>query len=315
MKDFYHLPVMIDEVLAFMEPAEGHRYVDGTVGGGGHASEILRRIRPSGWLLGCDHDAAALAAAHDRLHKIAECFELKHGSFSKIVGELEPESMDGALVDLGVSSHQLDTAERGFSFQKEGPLDMRMDQAQPEKASDIVATFEEKELADLFWKYSGEKNSRKIARAICQRRRVTPITRTLELAELIAKVAPNPHQKIHPATRVFQALRMYVNREVENIEHGLHQLWRVLKVGGKLAIITFHSIEVQIVKKFYQPKEKEYRVIGDVDRPEFREASSKQLQRVTRKPVVPSDEECQKNSRARSAQLRVFKKIALPDGV
>lgn len=310
MNTFYHLPVMIDEVLALLKPNTGHRIVDGTVGGGGHAVEILRHIRPSGWLLGCDHDAAALAAAHDRLIKVADCFELRHGAFGQILKSEAVGSMDGALVDLGVSSHQIDTAERGFSFQKDGPLDMRMNQSISPTAEEVISNMSEAEMVKIFWENAGERQSRKIAKAICMARTVSPIKTTKQLADLIARVAPNPHQKIHPATRVFQALRMFVNREVENIEMGLQQLWRVLKKGGKLAVITFHSVEVQLVKKFYHPLERDYVVDGEVDRPEFRKDKPKELKRITRKPVIPSEEECQKNSRARSAQLRVFEKLS-----
>lgn len=309
MKDFFHLPVMIDEVMALLKPLTGHRFIDGTVGGGGHAAEILRHVQPHGWLLGCDHDAAALAAAHDRLQSISDQFELRHGSFASAVSQEPDNSFDGALVDLGVSSHQIDTPERGFSFQKDGPLDMRMNTSQGPTAADILSVTAEKDLADMFWQYAGEKNSRKIARVICQTRHINPIISTRQLAQLIEKTAPNPRQKIHPATRVFQALRMRVNQEVENVEIGLQQLWRVLKNGGKLAVITFHSVEVQIVKKFYQPLEKNYRVVGEVDRPEFRKDKFKELKRLTSKPVKPSDEECQVNPRARSAQLRVFEKL------
>ncbi len=310
MNGFYHLPVMIDEVLALLKPITGHRFVDGTVGGGGHAAEILRHIRPNGWLLGCDHDAAALAAAHVRLMEVAHCFDLRQGAFGQILEGEEGGTMDGALVDLGISSHQIDTAERGFSFQKDGPLDMRMNQSGSPTAEEALSQMDEVEMAKIFWENSGERNSRKIARAICLARKVSPMKSTKQLADLIAKVAPNPHQKIHPATRVFQALRMHVNREVENIETGLQQLWRILKKGGKLAVITFHSIEVQLVKKFYHPLERDYEVDGDVDRPEFRIYKPRELKRITRKPVVPSEEECRKNTRARSAQLRVFEKLS-----
>lgn len=309
MKEFVHLPVMLDEVLSIMDPAAGHRYVDGTVGGGGHSAEILRRIRPHGWLLGCDHDAAALAAAHDHLKAIADCFELRQGSFAEVLRDEPTGSMDGALVDLGVSSHQIDIPERGFSFQSDGPLDMRMDPRQGATAADLLATLDEQELASIFWRLGGERHSRKIARAICEVRVNRPFSRTVQLAELIARVAPNPRQKIHPATRVFQALRMAVNREVENIEAGLSQLWRILRRGGKLAVITFHSVEVQLVRRFYQPLEKAYIVDGPVDRPEFRREAPSRLRRVTRRAVVPGEAECRRNPRARSAQLRVFEKL------
>ena len=309
MKEFYHLPVMMNEVLAQLRPEDGHRIVDGTVGGGGHSSEILRRISPNGWLLGCDHDAAALAAAHDRLKSISSCFELRQGSFAEICAGESSGSMDAALVDLGVSSYQLDTPERGFSFQSDGPLDMRMNSSRGQTAADLIASLPEKALADMFWLNAGERLSRRIARAICEIRQTVPITRTVQLADLISRVAPNPRQKIHPATRVFQALRMAVNREVDQIEDGLRQLWRILRKGGRLAVITFHSVEVRLVRNFYQPLEKDYIVSGPIDRPEFRRNCPPSLRRLTRKALVPCEDECHQNPRARSAQLRVFEKL------
>jgi 16S rRNA (cytosine1402-N4)-methyltransferase len=307
--DFVHNPVMVAEVLAALRPAPGGRYADGTLGGAGHASAVLTASSPTGWLFGFDRDGVALEAARERLAKFAGRFELHHRIFDEMAQVLLPASCDGVLLDLGVSSPQLDRAERGFSFQADGPLDMRMDARQSVTAAQLVNELPAAELADLFWKLGEEPKSRVIARAIEQTRTARKFTTTGELAALVEQVNPRRGSRVHPATRVFQALRMAVNDELGSLERGLQAAWTVLKPGGRLAVITFHSLEDRMVKDFGRERARDYTVPGPVDVPELRQPKAPELLLVTRKPVVATEAETAANPRARSAKLRVFEKI------
>jgi 16S rRNA (cytosine1402-N4)-methyltransferase len=307
--DFVHNPVMVAEVLAALRPAPGGRYADGTLGGAGHASAVLTASSPTGWLFGFDRDGVALEAARERLAKFAGRFELHHRNFDEMAQVLPPASCDGVLLDLGVSSPQLDRAERGFSFQADGPLDMRMDARQPVTAAQLVNELPAAELADLFWKLGEEPKSRVIARAIEQTRTARKFTTTGELAALVEQVNPRRGSRVHPATRVFQALRMAVNDELGSLERGLPAAWTVLKPGGRLAVITFHSLEDRMVKDFGRERARDYTVPGPVDVPELRQPKAPELLLVTRKPLVATEAETAANPRARSAKLRVFEKI------
>ena len=310
MGGFQHRPVLLAEVVAVLQPRAGGRYVDATVGGGGHAAALLEASAPSGWLFGCDRDPAAIAAAAERLAGFAGRFELRLGAFERLGEWLAPGSCEGVVADLGVSSHQIDTAERGFSFVNDGPLDMRMNPQVGRTAADWVNETPAEELARLFAELGDERHARRIARAIAEDRERSPFTTTRQLAGLIERVVPRRGAAVHPATRVFQALRMVVNDELGALERGLEAAWRVLRCGGRLACVTFHSGEVRVVRRFGRARARDYEVAGEVDVPELRRPRPAQLNWVTRRAVVPTDEELAANPRARSAQLRVMEKLA-----
>lgn len=307
--EFIHQPVMLAEVLEALRPRSGGRYVDGTVGGGSHSAAILRASSPEGWLYGCDRDPAAVEAARERLKEFTGRFEIRPGNFSELADWIEGSSCDGVLLDLGVSSPQLDRPERGFSFQQDGPLDMRLDPGQPATAADLVNGLSEAELSRLFWELGDEPESRRYARAIVQERRRGRLETTGQLARLIQRLTPRRGSRIHPATRVFQALRMATNNEVDSLKRGLAAAWLLLKPMGRAAIISFHSVEDKIVKEFGREKARAYTVRGEVDLPDFREPRAPEGKWVTRKPVVAGDTELRENPRARSAKLRVIEKI------
>lgn len=298
------------EVLAALAPRAGGRYVDGTIGGGGHAVLILAASAPDGRLFGCDRDIAALEASRARLAaEFSGRFELRLGNYAELADWLPPASCDGVLLDLGVSSPQLDEPERGFSFQVEGPLDMRMDRSQPVTAAHLVNEWAEEDLARMFWELGGEPHSRRIARAMVERRRAGRIETTAQLAALIERVVPRRGSKRHPATRVFQALRMTVNDELRSLERGLAAACSVLKPGGRLAVITFHSGEDRLVKAFGRERARDYTFPGEVDIPELRVPRPPQLQWVQRSALQPGAAELADNPRARSAQLRILEKL------
>jgi 16S rRNA (cytosine1402-N4)-methyltransferase len=299
---------MVTEVLAVLRPAPGGRWVDGTIGGAGHAAALLAATSPDGWLYGCDRDGAAVEAAKLRLAEFAGRFEIRQGNFADLAAWVPPDSCDGILLDLGVSSPQLDQAERGFSLQRDGPLDMRMDQRQAVTAASIVNGASEEELARLFWGLGGERNARRLARAIGCERRLRPFRTTRELAEFIEQLVPRRGRKTHPATKLFQAIRMAVNDEVGSLERGLAGVLKVLKPGGRLAVITFHSLEDRIVKDFGRARARDYTFTGGMDVPELREPRAPELQWVQRKAIRPGPMEVAENPRSRSAQMRVMEK-------
>jgi 16S rRNA (cytosine1402-N4)-methyltransferase len=299
---------MVAEVLEGLKPHPGGRWVDGTVGGGGHAEAILRATGPDGFLFGCDRDGAAIEATRRRLAPWAGRFELRQGNFAELGNWIEPGSIDGVALDLGVSSAQLDWAERGFSFQSEGPLDMRMDAAEGTTAADLVNGLSEEELAELFRRLGDEPRARRIARAITLERQAHRIESTNQLVRLIERVSPRTGKK-HPATRVFLALRMAVNDELGSLERGLAAASTLLARGGRMAILTFHSAEDRLVKEFGRSKSRGYTFRGPVDLPEFRTAITPELKVVTRKAIKPTTAEQEENPRSRSAQLRVFEKL------
>lgn len=300
---------MVAEVLAALQPRSSGRYVDGTVGGAGHATAILRASAPNGWLYGFDQDGVALEVAGERLAEFAGRFELRRANFSELGEWVTAGSCDGVLLDLGVSSPQLDTAERGFSFLHEGPLDMRMDIRQTLTAAELVNHATAEELANIFWELGDERDSRRIARAIEMDRKARPFESTRQLAEMIERICPRQGRKAHPATKVFQALRIAVNDELGALERGLAAAWGVLKPGGRLVVITFHSLEDRMTKAFGRVREKDYVVDGPVDVPELRQPRTPELRWVSRKAILPSETEIAQNPRARSAQLRVMEKI------
>ncbi len=306
---FTHKTVLLAEVLEALQPRNRGKFLDGTLGGAGHAQAILQASGPDGWLFGMDRDDAALDAARERLAPFAGRFELKRGNFSEMAEWLAPASCDGVLLDLGVSSPQLDWAERGFSFQAEGPLDMRMDQRQKQSAADLVNGESEQELARIFWQFGEERQSRRFAKAIVEQRNAKRFTTTKQLADFIERLAPRHGKRTHPATQVFQALRMAVNDELGSLQRGLQAAVNILRSGGRLLVITFHSLEDRLVKEFGRERTREYTFEGEVDVPELRKPREPQLRWVQRKAIQPGAAEQRENPRSRSAQLRVLEKV------
>jgi 16S rRNA (cytosine1402-N4)-methyltransferase len=301
---------MAAEVLAALKPEPGGRYADGTVGGAGHATGILVASSPTGWLSGCDRDGVAVEVARKRLAgTFAGRFKIRRGNFSELADWIPAASCDGVLLDLGVSSPQLDSAERGFSFQNDGPLDMRMDNRQPLTAADLVNGEDAGALAGIFWEYGDERESRRFAKAIVHDRALRKFETTKQLADLIERLAPRRGKKSHPATKVFQALRIAVNDEIGSLKHGLEAVVKILKPGGRLAVITFHSLEDRVVKEFGREKTRDYTFRGGVDVPELREPRMPEMNWVSRRAILPGEVELTENPRARSAQLRVLEKI------
>lgn len=310
MSDFSHQPVMLAEVLAALRPRSGGQYFDGCCGGAGHSAAILEASSPTGFLYACDQDGDAVAAATEDLAGFAGRYELRRMNFSEAASWVPRGTCDGVLLDLGVSSHQLDTAERGFSFQEDGPLDMRMDRRRSQTAADLVNDQPPAELAKIFWEYGDERDSRRIARAIGEERAMYRIESTRQLATLVARVCPRHGRRTHPATRVFQALRIAVNDELGALPRGLGAAMQLLKPGGRLAVITFHSLEDRVVKDFMRTECRDYDLPAGApdDLPHLRIPRAPRAVLVERKPLRPSVREIELNPRSRSAQLRVLEK-------
>ena len=300
---------MVAEVLAALAVKPGGRYVDGTIGGGGHAAAILAASVPNGWLFGCDRDGDAVEAARERLAEFAGRFEIRRGNFAELAEMVPAESCDGLLLDLGVSSPQLDVAGRGFSFQQDGPLYMRMDTRKSLTAADLVYGLDAESLAKIFWELGDERESRRFARAIENDRRQTPFTTTTQSAGLIERLSPRQGRRTHPATKVFQALRLAVNDEMGALQRGLAGALKILKPGGRLAVITFHSLEDRLTKDFARARARDYEFDGPVDVPELRRPRQPELKWISRKAVKPGAAELANNPRSRSAQLRIMEKI------
>lgn len=300
-----HVSVLYQQIITALRPKSSGCYVDGTVGAGGHAWGILAQSAPEGRLLGLDVDQKALNLAKNRLSEYGERVRLVHSSYTALSSELLAagwDHVDGIVIDLGVSSMQIDTPERGFSFLQDGPLDMRFDPTRPVSAADLINTSSEKELADLLWQFGEEKNSRKIARAIVNAR---PLNTTLALAGLIEKTVGRSG-KIHAATRSFQALRIAVNRELSSLTEFLPQAVKSLSSGGRLAVISFHSLEDRIVKQFFRLESRD--CICPPEQPVCTCEHRASIIEITRHPVEADTEEIQRNPRSRSAKLRVAEK-------
>ncbi len=304
--EFHHVTVLRSEAVEALQPAEGRVLVDATLGGGGH-SELMLEQGATVW--GIDQDPAARKAARKRLAAYGDRLHIVAGNFRNAADLLRAEGLetvDGILADIGISSPQVDQAERGFSFLAEGPLDMRMNPAAPRSAADIVNNAAESELADLLWQYGEERASRAIARRIVQERAKSPITTTTQLADIIASVLPRKGKQ-HPATRSFQALRIAVNDELGALDALLESGLSLLKSGGRFAIITFHSLEDRAVKRYFDRVTR-----PEIDRPEWpapRPNPDYAARQVTRRPIVASEAELAANPRARSAKLRVIEKL------
>ena len=302
-----HQPVLYHEVLEAIRPQSDARYLDGTVGLGGHALGILDASSPNGHLVGLDVDSQALGLAAQRLAEFGSRLILRHGTYGQLVQHLAAvawDAVDGVLLDLGASSLQFDKPERGFSFLKEGPLDMRFDRSSPLTADELVNQWPEADLADILFRYGEEPKSRRIARAIVNAR---PVHSTVQLADVIAKATGGRRGGIHPATRSFQALRIAVNRELETLEAALPQAVAVLKPGGRLAVISFHSLEDRAVKLFFRQESRDYICPpGQLICICGHKASIKV---ITRRPIRPMPGEVEVNPRSRSARLRVAEKL------
>jgi len=302
-----HQPVLYQEIIHVLQPRRGGFYLDGTLGAGGHAYGILLSSQPDGQLLGLDLDPQAILLARETLAPFGERAILVRSTFTKILEELKRvgwKAVDGILLDLGVSSMQLDTADRGFSFQSDAPLDMRFDPAQELSAADLVNTLPENELADLIYEYGEERRARQIAHAIVRAR---PIQTTQRLAQVAASVTTSGRKNIHPATRTFQALRIAVNRELDALEAVLPQAVEALTVKGRFAVISFHSLEDRMVKQYFRRESRD--CICPPRQPVCTCGHHATLRELTRRPIRPGKEEIARNPRARSARLRVAEKL------
>ena len=303
-----HIPVLLEEALQTLAPRSGGRYIDATLGGGGHAEAILEASAPEGRLLGLDADPRAIARVQQRLARFGPRAILAQANFRNIAAVARAQHfqpVDGILFDLGVSSYQFDEAGQGFSFSQEGPLDMRMDPEAGPSAADLVNTLEADDLADILYRYGEERRSRRIARAIVANR---PIATTTQLAEVVLKaIGRRPGARLHPATRTFQALRIAVNDELGALEAALPQALDLLKPGGVLAVISFHSLEDRIVKHYFRQESRD--CICPPHTPVCTCGHKARIKEIHRKGLTPSPDEIVRNQRSRSARLRAARKL------
>ena len=302
-----HKPVLYQEIIHALQPRSGGRYVDGTLGAGGHARGILEACAPDGHLLGLDVDPQALAIARETLAPYDGRIHLaqaSHTTLNEQLASLEWDGIDGIVLDLGASSMQFDNPGRGFSFMQDGPLDMRFGINAAMSADEIVNTYDERELADIIFKYGEDRDARKIARAIVGSR---PLHTTGELVAVIEKVSPRRGDRVHPATQTFQALRIAVNDELAAVEKTLPQAVASLNTGGRCAVISFHSLEDRIVKDYFREQSKD--LVNPPYERIYEEERKAVVNLVNRKPILPTEEEIKDNPRARSAKLRVVEKI------
>ncbi len=300
-----HRAVLANEVMHWLAPRRGGVYLDGTVGGGGHAGVIAEAIGPEGRLLALDQDAEALVRARAVLGQWEKRCTLVQSSFADMAAAAAAsgvEKVDGVLLDIGISSNQLDDPGRGFSFMRDGPLDMRMDRGKALTAADLLNTLPEGGLADLLRRYGEEPRARAIARRVVQERSQAPFVRTAQLADLVMRVYGGRRGRIHPATQTFQALRIAVNGELEALEKGLEAGLGLLAPGGRMVVISFHSLEDRIVKHFFAEHQGRWESLPEGGQKWV--GLTPPVEVLTRRPVMASEEECQMNPRARSAKLR-----------
>ena len=308
--NFAHTSVLIQESMGLLKPRPGERYLDGTLGGGGHAEEILLRSSPDGRVLGLDWDEDAVTAAGQRLSRFGERLTIRRANFDQakdILTAINWSRVDGVLLDLGVSSHQFDAAERGFSFQASAPLDMRMDRRQKLTALEIVNSFPEAQIAKIISDYGEEPRARRIAAAIATERKNRTIETTIDLAELIVRIRGKRSRAHHPATQTFQALRIAVNRELETLKRFLEYGYELLQPGGRMVIISFHSLEDRLVKTAFRKWSE--KCICPPRTLKCECGWSQKAQRLTRKPIIASAEEVRANPRARAAKLRAVVRL------
>lgn len=295
----YHIPAMLNEVIDYLNLSPGKIIVDATIGTAGHSRAILERILPGGKLIGIDRDEDSLAVCRQRLIEFKGAFELAHGNFvdiDSVLSGLNIDKVDGILFDLGISSFQLDDPNRGFSFQNEGPLDMRLDRSSYISAYDLMNNLNEGEISAILWNFGQERWHNRIAHLLIQERQRQPISTTSQLANIVLRSIPHRyrhrHYRIHPATRTFQAVRIAVNRELEILENALDKAIEILGIGAKICVISFHSLEDRAVKFTFR-----------------KAASEGRLKIITPKPLVPQEEEVKSNPSSRSSKLRVAERI------
>ena len=308
--EFVHVPVMIQEMVDFLKPQPGKHYLDGTLGGGGHAEQILLHSSPDGSVLGLDRDEEAIAASWARLGAYRDRLTTRQASFEQardILGEIKWHQVDGVVLDLGISSHQIDRPERGFSFRSIARLDMRMDHRQSLDAFDIVNTFSEADIERILRDYGEERQARRIARTIVAARQDKPIETTADLAEIVVRAKGKRSEAHHPATQTFQALRIAVNRELECLEHFLAEGYQLLRPEGRMVIISFHSLEDRLVKSAFRKWSRTCLCPPRVLR--CRCGWSQKVKLLTKKPVRPAQEEVRSNPRSRSARLRAVVRL------
>ncbi len=308
-ENFNHIPVLLNEVIEGLNIKKNGIYVDGTLGGAGHSLEICKKLSPQGRLIGIDRDVEALACAKEKLKQYdnVKFVNDNHQNIKQILSDLEINGVDGILLDLGVSSYQIDEISRGFSYMNDAPLDMRMDKSQTLTAEEVINTYKEEDLAKIIYEYGEEKFSRKIARRICELREIEKIDTTAKLAAIVEECVPYIKGQGHPAKRTFQAIRIEVNNEIEPLYGAVTDCIDALNPGGRLCIITFHSLEDRCVKNAYTdalgkctcPKDLPYCICKKIVKGKI----------VNKKPILPTDKEQELNSRSRSAKLRIFEKI------
>ena len=308
-ENFNHIPVLLNEVIEGLNIKKNGIYVDGTLGGAGHSLEICKKLSPQGRLIGIDRDVEALACAKEKLKQYdnVKFVNDNHQNIKQILSDLEINGVDGILLDLGVSSYQIDELSRGFSYMNDAPLDMRMDKSQTLTAEEVINTYKEEDLAKIIYEYGEEKFSKKIARRICELRKKEKIDTTAKLAAIVEECVAYIKGQGHPAKRTFQAIRIEVNNEIEPLYGAVTDCIDALNPGGRLCIITFHSLEDRCVKNAYTdalgkctcPKDLPYCICKKIVKGKI----------VNKKPILPTDKEQELNSRSRSAKLRIFEKI------
>ena len=307
---FAHVSVLVREVIECLKPEPGKRYLDGTLGGGGHTEQLLIESSPDGQVFGLDRDGDALAAAQERLSRFEARFIARQASFAdakEILAENGWNLVDGVILDLGISSHQIDAPERGFSFRTDTRLDMRMDRRQSLDAQEILNSFALEQLERMFRDYGEEPQARRIAQAIVAERKNRPLETTEQLVQIISRIKGGRRRDHHPATQVFQALRIAVNQELEQLERFLENAYELFRPGGRMAIISFHSLEDRIVKRAFRKWHRACLCPPRVLR--CRCGWSQKVKLLTKKPIVPSASEVQSNPRARSARMRAVERI------
>lgn len=308
---FNHIPVLLDETIAGLNIKSDGIYLDCTLGGGGHSYEILKRL-DKGMLIGLDQDLEAIEFASNRLHEFGNKFKAVHTNFEnavEILKELEVGKVDGVLMDIGVSSYQIDQGSRGFSYRMNAPLDMRMDNRSRFSASYVINEYTKEELEDIFWKYGEEKWGRRIAEFIVEERSIKPIETTMDLVAIIDRAVPASVRSKggHPAKRIFQAVRIEVNKELDVLSSTIPEIVKMIKPGGRIAIITFHSLEDRIVKNIF--RELNTGCICPSDFPVCVCNHTRSLKLINRKPIVATNKELRQNPRAKSAKLRIAEKV------